>query len=92
MSNAFGSNTFNILVGLGLPWVLYTSTVTKGEPYHSLTDDGITGSIIFLVAVLIFHVLLLIVSNFVMYNWHAITFLALYCVYLVYAILPVYMN
>lgn len=92
VSNAFGSNTFNILVGLGLPWVLYTSIVTKGEPYHSLTDDGITGSIIFLAAVLIFHVVLLMVSNFVMYNWHAITFLALYCVYLVYAILPVYMN
>jgi len=26
ISNVFGSNTFNILIGLGLPWLLFTAT------------------------------------------------------------------
>ena len=28
VSNAFGSNTFNILIGLGLPWLVYILAAT----------------------------------------------------------------
>jgi Ca2+/Na+ antiporter len=48
VSNASGSNTFNIVIGLGLPWVLYTNFVTGFEPYHGLRDEGITESVVIL--------------------------------------------
>ena len=37
VSNAFGSNIFNIMVGLGLPWMLYTGIVLRGSKYHDLS-------------------------------------------------------
>ena len=46
VSNAFGSNTFNIMVGLGLPWLMYTSFGTGFEPYSGLRNEGRTFDII----------------------------------------------
>jgi len=41
ISNTFGANTFNILIGLGLPWALYCGFAAGGEKYHGLRDDGL---------------------------------------------------
>eukprot|EP00566_Odontella_aurita_P007142 CAMPEP_0113563546 /NCGR_PEP_ID=MMETSP0015_2-20120614/21129_1 /TAXON_ID=2838 /ORGANISM="Odontella" /LENGTH=728 /DNA_ID=CAMNT_0000465539 /DNA_START=150 /DNA_END=2336 /DNA_ORIENTATION=+ /assembly_acc=CAM_ASM_000160 len=92
VSNAFGSNTFNILVGLGLPWVLYTTFVTKGEPYDGLRDDGIVASVIILASVLLAFVVLILWSDFILYRWHAPAFLGLYALYLAYSIGQVYIG
>lgn len=92
VSNAFGSNTFNILVGLGLPWTLYTAFATNGEPYHGLRDDGISMSVVILGTVLLIFVVLVMVSNFVLYRWHAALFFALYAAYLAYAIGQVFIG
>jgi Ca2+/Na+ antiporter len=45
VSNAFGSNTFNIMIGLDPPWTLYIAA-TGFEPYHGLRNEGIVESII----------------------------------------------
>jgi len=90
VSNAFGSNTFNILVGLGLPWFLYTSLATNFEPYHGLRDDGILESVTLLSIVLLIFVVLLLKSGFKLYKWHANLFVVLYVAYLLVAIIPVY--
>jgi K+-dependent Na+/Ca+ exchanger-like protein len=87
VSNAFGSNTFNIMVGLGLPWVLYIGLGNNFEPYHSLKDEHIIDSILILAIVLGIFVALMIASNCVMYKWHGILFLLIYLSYIVYAIL-----
>jgi Ca2+/Na+ antiporter len=52
VSNAMGSNTFNILIGLGLPWTLYVSTLPEGEEYHLLPAEGIVDSVVLLIATL----------------------------------------
>eukprot|EP00934_Nitzschia_sp_Nitz4_P005034 Nitzschia sp. Nitz4//scaffold32_size149145//66482//69228//NITZ4_002881-RA/size149145-snap-gene-0.18-mRNA-1//-1//CDS//3329548075//5024//frame0 len=92
VSNAFGSNTFNIMVGLGLPWVLYTSFGTGFEPYHGLPAEGILESIIILATVLLVFVVLMLHSGFVLYRWHGVLFALLYVAYIVYAVAGVYLN
>lgn len=89
VANVFGSNTFNICVGLGLPWVIYV-VVMGFEPYHDLENDGILESILVLVLVLLIFVVLMISSNFVLVKWHADLFIGLYCVYIIYSIGQVY--
>ena len=92
VSNAFGSNTFNIMVGLGLPWVLYTSFGTGFEPYHELRNEGILESVIIMAVVLLIFVLLVFPSGFVIYKWHGNVFILLYIAYLAFAIGQVYWN
>ena len=82
VSNAFGSNTFNILVGLGLPWTLYTSFVTGFEPYSDLRNDDIIESIVILAIILLVFVVLMIMSDYVLYRWHGHLFAVMYAGYL----------
>ena len=86
VSNAFGSNTFNIMIGLGLPWLLYTSFGTGFQPYDGLRNEGILESVLILAFVLLVFVVIIIASNFTLYQWHGILFVALYIAYLVFAI------
>lgn len=90
VSNAFGSNTFNIMVGLGLPWVLYIAS-NGFVPYHQLHDEGITASVIILGTVLAIFVVLVVPTGLVLYKWHGILFIILYIAYLAYAIGQVYL-
>lgn len=90
VSNALGSNTFNIMIGLGLPWVLYTSIGNGFQPYTELRDEGITEGVLILAAVLLLLVLLLLQSGFVLYMWHGHLFVICYVAYLVYVVGGVY--
>lgn len=92
VSNAFGSNTFNIMVGLGLPWVLYTSFGTGFAPYHGLRDEGITASVLIMASVLAVFVVIVINSGFVLRRWHGILFIILYAVYIAYNVALVYVS
>ena len=91
VSNAFGSNTFNIMVGLGLPWLVYTSAGTGFKPYHGLRDEGITENIVILFAVLLVFVVLVFPNNFVIERWHGYLFILMYVAYIAYEIAQVYM-
>jgi Ca2+/Na+ antiporter len=90
VSHAFGSNTFNIMIGLGLPWVTYTSFVTGFKPYHGLADEGITERVFILGSVLFVFVAIVISSGFVLYRWHGILFIVLYVAFLAYEIARLY--
>jgi len=90
VSNAFGSNIFNILVGLGLPWTLYIGFVTKGEPYYGMADDGVVTSIIILAVVLLAFIVLTLSSNYVLLGWHGKVYAAMYVVYVGYEIGQLY--
>ena len=87
VANVFGSNTFNIAIGLGLPWALYIST-TGFEPYHDLANEGIAESMIILAGTLILFVVLMMTTNFTLLKWHADLFIVLYVIYILYAIWP----
>mmetsp|Transcript_24068 Transcript_24068/g.58925 ORF Transcript_24068/g.58925 Transcript_24068/m.58925 type:complete len:251 (-) Transcript_24068:101-853(-) len=92
VSNAFGSNTFNIMVGLGLPWVLYTSFGTGFEPYSGLRNEGILESIVILAVVLLIFVLLMLQTGFIIRQWHGTLFIGMYISYLSLAIGQVYLS
>jgi len=92
VSNAFGSNTFNIMVGLGLPWMLYISLGNGFEPYHGLKDEQIFESIIILAVLLTLFVVLMIMSGCIIHKWHGIVFLISYGGYIAFAILQVYIG
>ena len=91
VANVFGSNTFNICVGLGLPWVIYIA-VNGFEPYHDLENEGILESILVMAGVLLIFVILMIARNFVLVRWHANLFIGLYVVYIAYSISQVYWS
>lgn len=86
VSNAFGSNTFNIMIGLGLPWVLYTSFGTGFKPYDGLIDEGMTTSVAILGSVLLLFVVLLLISGFVLKRWHGILFVTIYVAYILFEV------
>jgi len=91
VSNAFGSNSFNLMVGLGLPWALYTSFGIGFQPYHGLRDEGITEMIFTLSIVLALFLLLTIPSGFVVKRWHGVVYIIVYVAYILRAILQVYL-
>mmetsp|Transcript_9391 Transcript_9391/g.14205 ORF Transcript_9391/g.14205 Transcript_9391/m.14205 type:complete len:88 (+) Transcript_9391:62-325(+) len=80
VSNAVGSNTFCILVGLGLPWNAYTTTYRT--EYHGLVDEDITESIVLLVGVCLIFVAIIWASGWMLYRWHAYMFLFMYAAYI----------
>eukprot|EP00559_Dactyliosolen_fragilissimus_P001734 CAMPEP_0184860764 /NCGR_PEP_ID=MMETSP0580-20130426/5582_1 /TAXON_ID=1118495 /ORGANISM="Dactyliosolen fragilissimus" /LENGTH=455 /DNA_ID=CAMNT_0027357981 /DNA_START=639 /DNA_END=2003 /DNA_ORIENTATION=+ len=84
VSNAFGSNTFNILVGLGLPWLIYTSTIENN--YNELRDDGITESVAILAIVLLIFIIIIISTGFELCRWHGFLFIGIYTLFVIYFI------
>lgn len=90
VANVFGANTFNILVGLGLPWLIYT--LVDGGVYHELRDDEITESVMILLGSLLIFIVLVTISKCVLYRWHALCFVGVYIAYLTYVVSMVYVR
>ena len=90
MMNTFAFVT--VMVGLGMPWLLYTSFGTHFEPYHGLRNEGIVESVIIMGTVCLLFILLMIPSGFVLYKWHAWVFIGLYIMYLAFVIGQVYLQ
>ena len=87
VSNALGSNSFNIYIGLGLPWLIYTATI---GPYHALPADDIVGPVLVLVVTLLAFLVLLACTGFRLHRAHGVVFLALYLAFLVWAVAKEY--
>ena len=87
VSNALGSNSFNIYIGLGLPWLIYTAVI---GPYHALPADDIVGPVLVLVATLLAFLVLLACTGFTLRRGHGVVFLALYLAFLVWAVAKEY--
>lgn len=83
ISNAIGSNTFNILICLGLPWVILTSV--KGS-YIEKWDSNIQLSMILMITVHIIFSLFLIYSGFKLNRMNAMSFLVLYVAFVITAV------
>merc|ERR1711871_1458904 len=55
VSNAIGSNVFDICIGLGIPWFLVTLVDGEGKPITAATESIIASTIIlFMVVVVLF--------------------------------------
>lgn len=84
ISNVFGSNTFNILVGLGLPWLLYAAT--NGGTYNELREERITESLAVMVIALLVFLIILLSSGFNLYLWHSYLLLGMYVLFVILSI------
>lgn len=80
ISNMLGSNTFNILIALGLPWFLYT--LINGGTYTDIPVEGIDESMLVMAGGLLLFVFLIIASKFNLLLWHAYLFFVLYAIFI----------
>jgi Ca2+/Na+ antiporter len=97
VSNAMGSNVFNIFMGLGLPWLLYcffppsdagNEVHMSTHVYHGLEAPehyGVLFPTLLLLVLLLGFTGLLLLNNFRLHKRHAYLFIALYCGFLVWA-------
>ena len=83
INNAIGSNTFDILIGLGLPFLLYM--LIKGEGFE-LASENLTFSVSILLGSAILLLFYFLISRWKIYRWVGILLIALYIVYLGYVI------
>lgn len=68
VGNAFGSNTFNICIALGLPW-LFRAFFTGFETYDKMQDDGIVLMILLLIVVTLLFYIVIAICNWQMRTW-----------------------
>uniref|UniRef100_A0A1A8S6L4 Solute carrier family 24 (Sodium/potassium/calcium exchanger), member 3 n=2 Tax=Nothobranchius rachovii TaxID=451742 RepID=A0A1A8S6L4_9TELE len=86
ISNSIGSNVFDILVGLGLPWVLQTLCIDYGSMVH-LNSRGLIFSVGLLLASVFFTVLGVHLNNWTLDHRLGLACLFMYAVFLCFSIL-----
>eukprot|EP01062_Namystynia_karyoxenos_P002039 TRINITY_DN10708_c0_g2_i1.p1 TRINITY_DN10708_c0_g2~~TRINITY_DN10708_c0_g2_i1.p1 ORF type:complete len:777 (+),score=265.21 TRINITY_DN10708_c0_g2_i1:75-2333(+) len=90
ISNAFGSNVFNVFMGLGLPWFLIcmlgnSDAKVDGKVYHGMKQGGVGFPVLVLLGLLIAFIILLAITGMRLYKSHAYVFLLLYIGFLVWS-------
>lgn len=86
ISNAIGSNIFDILIGLGLPWLL---VLTFSGGAISVASENLNSSIILLFATVVSILFLLIVRKWKIGRYSGFILIALYIAYVLWAIFQV---
>lgn len=87
IANAIGSNVFDILLGLGLPWTLKTVFTSSTIPVER---NEIAKSVLILLGALILFVLVLILNKWTMSPKLGFNLFAIYLVYIVYTLVDQY--
>lgn len=83
ISNAIGSNIFDILIGLGLPWLIMISIYGNTIP---VATENLNSSIILLFATVVAIMFLLIMRKWRIGRYSGLFLIALYVAYVVWAI------
>jgi len=78
ISNAIGSNIFDILIGLGLPWLI----ITVGGQVVPVVTENLTNSIILLFATVIAILAFLIAKKWHIGRFAGVSLIILYLIYL----------
>lgn len=86
ISNAIGSNIFNILIGLGLPWMFILAFT--GKTIHVATEN-LNNSIILLFATVLAILFLLLLRKWKIGRKSGLILIGLYVAYLIWVILQV---
>jgi len=81
LGNAIGSNVFNILFGLGLPWLL---VLLFGKSSVPVGTENLTASVLLLLATVVAILFLLIVRNWKIGQKSGLILIAFYLAYCVY--------
>jgi len=83
VSNAFGSNVFNIFMALGIPWCVATIILNPGNAY-AVPSDAIKSAVILLLAFLLLFIIVMIYSRMMLSKRIGSIFLVFYLVFIVY--------
>uniref|UniRef100_A0A7N8YCD9 Solute carrier family 24 member 3 n=1 Tax=Mastacembelus armatus TaxID=205130 RepID=A0A7N8YCD9_9TELE len=86
ISNSIGSNVFDILVGLGLPWTLQTLCIDYGSKIH-LNSRGLIFSVGLLLASVFFTVLGVHLNKWTLDRRLGLVCLVMYAIFLCFSIL-----
>ncbi|XP_030206565.1 sodium/potassium/calcium exchanger 3 isoform X2 [Gadus morhua] len=86
ISNSIGSNVFDILVGLGLPWMLQTLCVDYGSVVH-LNSRGLIFSVVLLLASVFLTVVGVHLNKWTLDKRLGLTCLLMYSIFLCFSIL-----
>jgi len=84
ISNALGSNIFDIFIGLGLPWLLYILIYGSNIP---VVTENLNSSILLLFATVIAILFLLIIRRWKIGKYSGLFLITLYIAYVVWAII-----
>mmetsp|Transcript_30947 Transcript_30947/g.40864 ORF Transcript_30947/g.40864 Transcript_30947/m.40864 type:complete len:710 (+) Transcript_30947:141-2270(+) len=84
VSNALGSNNFDILFGLGLPYVVKCLITGEAQPVSTI---GVTSSVFILVGLLIVFMIANLIGKFVLTKHMGIAFCCLYAVYIIFCMI-----
>lgn len=84
ISNAIGSNIFNILIGLGLPWLLL---LVFSKKIITVATENLNSSILLLFATIIATLFLLIARKWKMNRLSGMILIGTYIIYLVWAVM-----
>ena len=77
VSNSIGSNVFDILMCLGLPWLLDTAVINSGEPLL-ISSKGISYSALILLSTVAFLLIAMHLSKWKLSTWFGILCLIAY--------------
>lgn len=89
ISNVFGSNVFDILVAMGVPWALELAISQKAIVVR---NEGFMSSVVILLLVLIFYVACVSLMRCKLPRWVGYMHLSLYVVYLAYVVVADSLN
>eukprot|EP00297_Palpitomonas_bilix_P004522 CAMPEP_0113918324 /NCGR_PEP_ID=MMETSP0780_2-20120614/33285_1 /TAXON_ID=652834 /ORGANISM="Palpitomonas bilix" /LENGTH=681 /DNA_ID=CAMNT_0000918113 /DNA_START=267 /DNA_END=2312 /DNA_ORIENTATION=- /assembly_acc=CAM_ASM_000599 len=78
VSNAIGSNVFDILLGLGFPWLLYSLVHVTTTPYISVSAEGMLEYASFLFGTLLLFIFILMCTKFRMMKFVGVILMLLY--------------
>ncbi|XP_023290251.1 LOW QUALITY PROTEIN: probable sodium/potassium/calcium exchanger CG1090 [Orussus abietinus] len=84
VSNAVGSNVFDILVCLGLPWFIQTAMISPGS-HVNVTSRGLTYSTISLLSTVVFLVLATHLNGWKLDRRYGVVLMIWYLVFIVFA-------
>ena len=86
VSNSIGSNIFDILIGLGLPWLLKTGVTSPGSVV-TIYGEGLVFTAITLIATVIFLLVVLVINGWKLDKKMAVGCLVVYVITIVFACL-----
>ena len=76
ISSSIGSNIFDILIGLPLPWLLYNIIYNKSV---NVTSDGLEISVVILLGIVVVTIVLIYLNKWFMTKMLGITMIIFYC-------------
>merc|ERR1712054_715086 len=92
VSNAVGSNVFDICLGLGLPWFIDTAMVHPGKTFKINNIDEVIPSILILLGIIVVLFATFVASKWQLKSWVGYVLFGTYFVFIIYQIVKAAVN